>query len=114
MMRDKGGGGGYARKMFSSRTSAAISTESNLNISQAKAWTAIKRLSIIWKFDLSSKIKRDILQAVPMSIPQYGGTTWTLTKRMGEKQDRNYRGKLRSILNKFWKNSSRNSCCTAT
>ena len=29
--------------------SSVLSTESNINVPQAKAWTAIDRLSIIWK-----------------------------------------------------------------
>ena len=33
------------------------STESEVNIYLAKAWTAIDRLSVIWKSDLSDKIK---------------------------------------------------------
>ena len=33
------------------------STESDINI--GKAWTAIDRLSIIWKSDLFDKIKQD-------------------------------------------------------
>ena len=35
------------------------STESNVNIRLAKVWAAINRLSIIWKSDLSYKIRRD-------------------------------------------------------
>ena len=33
------------------------STENDINIYLAKAWTAIDRLSVIWKSDLSNKIK---------------------------------------------------------
>ena len=51
------------------------STENNANIHMAKAWTAIDRLSIIWKSDFSDKIKRDFLQAVALSIILYGCTT---------------------------------------
>ena len=35
------------------------SAESDVNLHLAKVWTAIDRLSIIWKSDLSDKIKRD-------------------------------------------------------
>ena len=37
------------------------STENNVNIHLAKAWTAINRLSIIWKSDLSNKLKQFFL-----------------------------------------------------
>ena len=51
----------------------------------AKAWTAIDRLSIIWKSDLSDKTKHSFFQAVVVSILPYGCTTWTLTKRIEKK-----------------------------
>ena len=34
------------------------STENDINTRLAKAWTAINRLSVIWKSDLTDKIKR--------------------------------------------------------
>ena len=39
-------------------------TESYMNICIGKAWAAIDRLSIIWKFDISNKIKLNFFQAV--------------------------------------------------
>ena len=42
-------------------------------------------LLIIWKSNLSSKIKQDFFQAVAVSILLYGCTTWTLTKCMEKK-----------------------------
>ena len=38
------------------------STESDVNIGLTKVWTAIGKLSIMWKSDLSSKIKRDFFK----------------------------------------------------
>ena len=60
-------------------------TESDVNIRLAKAWTAMNRLSIIWKSDLSDKIKLDFFQAVAVSILPYGCTLCTLTKHMEKK-----------------------------
>ena len=68
-----------------------------------KAWTAIDRLSIIWKSDLTDKIKRSFFQAAVVSILLYGCTTWTLTKRLKKKLDGNYTRMLRAILNKSWR-----------
>ena len=65
-------------------------------------WTAINRLSIIWKSDLTDKIKRSFFQAAVTSILLYGCTTWTLTKRLEKKLDGNYTRMLRAILNKSW------------
>ena len=52
-------------------------------------WTAINRLSIIWMFDLSDKIKHDFFQAAVASILLYGCTTWMLTKHVKKKLDEN-------------------------
>ena len=67
-----------------------------------KAWTAIDRLSIIWKSDLTDKMKRSFFQAAVVSILLYGCTTWTLTKRLEKKLDGNYTRMLWAILNKSW------------
>ena len=48
-------------------------------------------------------MKRSFFQATILSILLYGGTTWTLTKRMEKKLDGNYKRMLRAILNKFWR-----------
>ena len=68
-----------------------------------KAWTVINRLSIIWKSDLTDKMKRSFFQAAVVSILLYGCTTWTLTKRLEKKLDGNYTRMLRAILNKSWR-----------
>ena len=39
------------------------STERDVNIRLAKVWTAIDRISLIWKSARSDKIKRDFFQA---------------------------------------------------
>ena len=65
-----------------------------------KAWTAIDRLSIIGKSNLTDKMKRSFFQAAVVSILLYGCTTWTLTKRLEKKLDGNYTRMLRAILNK--------------
>ena len=57
------------------------STEKDIVTRLMKAWTAIDRLSIIWKSDLTDKMKRSFFQAAVVSILLYGCTTWTLTIR---------------------------------
>ena len=69
--------------------SSVSSIENDINTRLAKTWTAIERLSIIWKSNLSDKIKRSSFQAAVGLILQYGYTTWTLTKRMKKKLDGN-------------------------
>ena len=68
-----------------------------------KAWTTIDRLLIIWKSDLTDKMKRSLFQAAVVSILLHGCTTWTLTKRLEKKLDGNYTRMLRAILNKSWR-----------
>ena len=62
--------------------SSVESTEKDIETRLAKAWTAINRLSTIWKSDLTDKMKRSFFQAAVTSILLYGCTTWTLTKRL--------------------------------
>ena len=83
--------------------SSVESTEKDIDTRLAKAWTAINRLSIIWKSELTDKMKRSFFQAAVASILLYGCTTWTLTKRLEKKLDGNYTRMLRAILNKFWR-----------
>ena len=83
--------------------SSVSSTEKDINTRLTKAWTAIDRLSIIWKSDQTNKIKRSFFQAAVVSILLYGWTTWMLTKRLAKKLDGNYTRMLRVILNKFWR-----------
>ena len=82
--------------------SSVESTEKDIETRLTKAWTAINRLSIIWKSDLTDKMKRSFFQAAVTSILLYGCTTWTLTKRLEKKLDGNYTKILRAILNKSW------------
>ena len=82
--------------------SSVSSAEKDIDTRLTKAWTAINRLSIIWKSDLTDKMKRSFFQAVVMSILLYGCTTWTLTKQLEKKLDGNYTRMLRAILNKSW------------
>ena len=79
------------------------STKKDIDTQLTKAWTAIDRLSIIWKSDLTNKMKRSFFQAAVVSILLYGCTTWTLTKRLEKKLDGNYTRMLRAILNKSWR-----------
>ena len=79
------------------------STEKDIDTRLTKAWTAINRLSIIWKSDLTDKMKRSFFLAAIVSILLYGCTTWTLTKRLKKKLDGNYTKMLQGILNKSWR-----------
>ena len=83
--------------------SSVSSIETDFSTRLAKTWTAIYRLSVIWKSDLTDKMKCSFFQAAIVSILLYERTTWTLTKRMEKKFDGNYTRTLRAILDKSWK-----------
>ena len=87
---------------FTYQGSSVSSTEADINTLLAKAWTAINRLSVIWKSDPTNNIKHSFFQAALVSILLYGCTTWTITKRMEKKLDDNCTGMQRAILNKSW------------
>ena len=80
--------------------SSVSSTDTDINTRLAKAWTAIDRLLVIGKSNLTDKIKRSFFQAAVVSILLSGCTSWTPTKRMETKLDGNYTRMLRAILNK--------------
>ena len=62
--------------------SSVSSTEKDIDTRLTKTWTATGELSIIWKSDLTDKMKRSFFQAVVVSILLYECTTWTLKKRL--------------------------------
>ena len=75
--------------------SSVTSTEKDIDTRLTKAWTAIDRLSITWKSDLTDKMKRSFFRAAVVSILLYGCTTWTLTEWLEKKPDGNYTRMLR-------------------
>ena len=83
--------------------SSVSSTETDIDMRLIKAWAAINKLSVIWKSDLTDKMKRSFFQAAIMSIMLNGCTTWMLTKRLEKKLDSNYTRMLLAILNRSWR-----------
>ena len=83
--------------------SSVSSIEKDIDTRLTKAWTAIDRLSIIWKSDLTDKMKCNFFQAAVISILLYRCTTLMLTKRLEKKLDCNYTRMLQGILNTSWR-----------
>ena len=83
--------------------SSVSSTEKDIDTRLAKAWTANDKLSVLWKSDLTDKMKRNFFQTPVVLILLYRCTIWTLTKRMKKKLNCNYTRMLRAILNKTWR-----------
>ena len=98
--------GGSSLKLVDKFTylgSSVSSTEKVIDTRLTKAWTAIDKLSVTWKSDVTDKMKRSFFQAAVVLILLYGCITWTLTKRLEKKLDGNYTRMLRAILNKSWR-----------
>ena len=70
--------------------SSVSSTEKDIDTQLTKALTVIDKLSIIWKSNLTDKMKRSVFQVAVVSILLYGCTTWTLTKQLEKKLDGNF------------------------
>ena len=83
--------------------SSVSSTEKDIDTRLTKACTAIYKLSIIWKSNLTDKMKRSFFHAAVESILLYRCITWTLTKRLEKKLDANYTRMLWAVLNKSWR-----------
>ncbi len=66
------------------------STEKDIETRLTKAWTTIDKLSIIWKSNVTDKMKHNIFQAEVESKMLYGCTTWTIIKRLEKKLVGNY------------------------
>ena len=88
---------------FSYLGSSISSTENDINTQPPKIWSAIDKLSVIWKSDLSNKIKCNFFPAAVVSILLYECTTWILTKHIEKKLDANRMRMLWAILKKSWK-----------
>ena len=84
----------------------AVSKKKDIDTRLTKAGTAANRLSIIWRSDLTDKMKCSFFQAAVVLILLYGCTTWSLTRRLEKKLDSNYTRMLREILNKSWRQHS--------
>ena len=55
--------------------SSVSSTDKDIDTRLTKAWTAIDKLSIIWKSNLTNKMKRSFFQAAVVSVLLYGCIT---------------------------------------
>ena len=94
--------GGSSLKLVDKFTylgSSVSSTEKNIDTRLTKAWTAIDDLLVIWKSDLTDKMKC----SGRLDTAIWYCTTWKLTKWLEKKLDGNYTRMLRAILNKSWR-----------
>ena len=81
---------------FTSVGSSVSSIEKDIDALLTKSCTDIDKLSIIWKSDLTDKMKHSFFQAAIVLLLLYGCTTWSLTKRLEKRLEGKYtRGSIR-------------------
>ena len=99
---------------FTYQGSSVSSTDTDINTRLAKAWKTTDKLLVIWKSDLTDKIKRSFFQAAVMSILLYRCTTWTLTKR----RRKNLTVTTQECCEQYWTspggNTPQSHSCTVT
>ena len=78
--------------------SSVSSTEKDIDTRLTKAWTAIDRLSIIWKSDLTDKMKRSFFQTAVVSILLYGCTSMDAYEAAGEEAGRKLHKNVESSI----------------
>ena len=80
--------------------SSVSSTEKDIDTQLTKTWTAIDKLSVIWKSDLTDKMKRSSFQAAVVSILLYGCTNLDANKTAGEEARRQLHKNVASNIKK--------------
>ena len=73
--------------------------DKEIKIRIAKYWSALDKLSSIWKSNLTATLKRNLFRAVVESVLLYGSEAWTLTKKLERKLDGTYTRMLRVVFN---------------
>ena len=87
-----------------------ISTSAKeIGIRIGKAWSAMKRLSVIWKSNIRNDLKKRFFQTTVESVLLYASSTWTLTKQLEKTLNGNYTKMLRAVLNVSWKDHPTNA-----
>ena len=66
------------------------------------AWSALNKLTPIWKSNLDISFKRKFFRATVKSVLTYSSQVWTLTKSLENKLNGAYTRMLRAALNVHW------------
>ena len=79
------------------------STDKDISIRKALAWSAMHKLKKIWTSNLKQKLKERLFLATIESVLLYGSETWTITKTTQKRLDGCYTRMLRMAYNVSWK-----------
>ena len=84
--------------------SGVLSTKTDINMLLAKTWTAIDRLSVIWKSDLTDKIKHSFFQVAVVSVlctaiwMHYMEANWTYGEKVWQQLHKNAVSNIEQVL----------------
>ena len=82
--------------------SKIISSENDIQVRIGSAWSALNKLTPIWKSNLDVSIKREFFRATVEYVLTYSSQAWTLTKSLENKLNGAYTRMLRAALNAHW------------
>ena len=84
------------------------STQKDIRIRRARAWSALHSMSKVWKSGMESNLKRRLFVTTVESVLLYGCEAWALTVRDEKALDGVYTRMLRAALDVSWKDHIRN------
>ena len=85
------------------------STQKDIMIRRAFAWSALHSMNKVWKSDMNDNLKRLLFVTTVESVLLYGCDAWSLTATDEKALDGVYTRMLRAALNVSWKDHIRNS-----
>ena len=84
------------------------STQKDIRIRRARAWSALHSMNKVWKSGMSDNLKRRLFVTTVESVLVYGCEAWTLTVKDKKALDGVYTRMLRAALNVSWEDHIRN------
>ena len=82
--------------------SKIISSEKDIQVRIGSAWSALNKLTPVWKLNLDVSIKTEFFIATVESVLTYGSQAWKLKKSIENKLNGAYTRMLRAALNFHW------------
>ena len=84
------------------------STDRDIQVRKALAWSALHSMRKLWKSNLKAKIKRRLFVATVESVLLYGSETWTITTTQERSLNGCYTRMLRKAQNVSWQRHMNN------
>ena len=85
------------------------STQNDIRIRRARAWSALHSMKRVWKSGMNDNLKRRLFVATVESVLLYGCESWALTVKDEKALDGVHTRMLRTALNVSWEDHMRNT-----